>query len=259
MEGDGEKLKSQFVYLRRIKRMIPATLRKHHREVMRGTKYAKTKLVKPPRSLIEKRCFYLFCMKHYHFPRGSAPRIMFFKLAKATLMQGFNPLPPKEEESRKKREQYEMTHLFSKVSINAMHHNQVDKYLLAFGIHVEVPYKQKRMLLWELHRYPTRLLPKTMSEKGAIMRPRHLEKMRLENTWNLRDLILENPTMGYVEFSERYGNDMPMTSSGSFKVTRSQLKRAGYEMPDLRKHGQAVIKKDKTTKRGKKLNARRDK
>ena len=59
--------------------------------------------------------------------------------------------------------------------------------------------------------------------------------------------------MNYGQFAEKFGNDMPMVSRASFKVTRSQLKKAGYEMPDLRSHGQGVISDGKTTRRGKKL------
>lgn len=253
MSDAADKLASQFAYLKKLKRMALPKLRKHHKEVFRGTRYD-VKLVKPHRALIEKRCFYLFCMKHYHYPKGSGPRVAFFKLARETLKKTYHPLPAKEEEELTRQEQYKATELFTKDNINLLSHTQVDKYLTTFGIYVEVSYRKKRKLLWELHRLPVNRLPTTLNETGKPVSPRAYGRMRMQNAMSLRDLILANPTMTYGEFTERYGDKMPMTSRASFKVTRSQLKKSGYNMPDLRGAAQSVTRKGETTERGRKLN-----
>ena len=251
-QADEKKLELQFKYIRKLKRLKGPMIRKMHKEVFRGTKY-NVSIVKPHRNLLERRLLLLFMMKNYHYPKGSGPRIMFFKFARCILKEEYHPLPRKEEEDFKRREQFKQTQLFTKDNVNTMAHNQIDRYLNEFGIYVEIPYSKKRKLLWELHRLPTTKLPKTLNESGKVIDPRHLDKVRFDNQFNLRDLILENPNMCYPEFCSAYGNIMPTVSRDSFKSTRSHLKRSGYIMPDLRGSSEAVVIKGKKTKRGKTL------
>jgi len=253
MIGNPENVKLQFDYLKKLKKMKIGKLRKEHREVMNQTKWADVKIVKPYRALLERRLFIFFCLCHYHYPKGSTPRLTFFRKAKKELAKPFNPLPPPQEEKRRRKEQYKQTILFTKRNINEMHINQVDKYLAEFSIYVDIRNRDKRKLLWEYHRLPTSMLAKTLNEAGEVVYPRRLGALRMQNKWVLRDLICENPTMTYGQFTERYGDKMPNVSRASFKVTRSQLKTAGYELPDLRGQAQAVIKNGRKTKRGEAL------
>jgi len=245
-----EKLKKQFDYLRKLKKMSFSKLRTHYREQISDTPYKNTKMVKAPRAEYEKRCFYLFCMRNYHYEKNTSPRIMFFKLAKSVLLKDWEPLPKDQERERTRKLQYSQTQLFTKNSINSMPIVAVERYLTEFGIYVDIPNKDKRRLLWELHRLPASKLPKTLNENGEVVSPRGLDRTRLNNQYCLRDIILENPSMTYNEFIERWGDKMPQTSRNSFKVTRSQLKKAGYALPDLRIHGQAVTRNGKVTPRG---------
>ena len=46
----------------------------------------------------------------------------------------------------------------------------------------------------------------------------------------LQDLILENPEMGWQEFQDRFGLEMPTVTSNSFFYTRGHLKKQGHEL-----------------------------
>ena len=196
-------------------------------------------------------------MKNYHYPVQSGPRIQFFAYARAILKKEYHPIPEKEVEERDRKEQYKQTELFTKDNINSMSHNQIDRYLNEFGWYIDKPYRMKRKVLWELHRLPWQKLPKTLDSAGKVISSRELNKVRMSNRYTLVDLILANPMMCYPEFCQTYGDLMPTVSRNSYKVARSNLKKAGYPIPDLRGSTQSVIVKGKKTKRGEKLHDQR--
>lgn len=229
METQRELLKAQFMYLKKLKQLSDAKLRRKHDRVFIGSKYG----VKIPRwmhrSILERRLFYYYCLKNYHYPIDHPVAKEFRRKARhilsAKYLEGATPEQQTKEELRNRDN-------FTATNIRAMPIVQVDRYLAGLSLFVEAPEETRRRILYEWFHAPSSHLIKHLNDKGEKVAPRR--RGRLNNKFRLRDLILENPTLGYDAFREAFGNEMPTVTRSSFNNTRSLLKKAGYDLPPLK-------------------------
>lgn len=217
-------LAEQFKYLRKIKKMKILALRAHHNEVFAGSRYSKKIPKWVHRSHLERRLFYAFCIRHYHYPKGHEIRIKFFKVARAFLRKQITvDSVERAEETLKNQE------LYSLANVRSMHINEVDRALSLLGIYVDATTDQRRTLLHEWYNEPLENLVKVLDDEGKLVASRRTG--RLNNQYKLRRLILRFPTMDWETFRLQFADRMPTVSRSSFNNTRSALRRAGYDIP----------------------------
>ena len=174
------------------------------------------------RDYIEKRLFYAYALKHPCYPKGSDELRHFKKVAKSVFLE-----PP---ESAKKRQggrdlkrDVKKRMLFTKRNIRKMSEKEVDAYLTMIGITLtDVGIAYKRKVLWEFFNLRTRDLPLLKSNAGkrkAAIRPKK------KNKFELTQLILAFPSMGWPEFQEAFGDVMPTVQRQTFYSCRYKIKK----------------------------------
>lgn len=232
MSQSEERLAKQFAFLRKLKRLRPLKLKRLHRKTFSNTKYS----VRIPkwmhRSILERRLFYYFCLKNYHYPKNHPIAVEFAERAKHVLSQDYVRSIDKEEDAK---QQVKDASYFSAEAIRCMSINEVDRYLASLSLYVEASEDARRKVLWEWFHLPATQLPAHYNPKGELVKPRRNRQGKLNNKYSLRDLILKHPTLGYRDFIEAFGQDMPTVSMASFHNTRSLLRRAGYSILALKK------------------------
>lgn len=219
-----KRLAAQMERLQELKRMGDHDLRREYKRVFKGTKYWRHVPGWMHRSELERRLWYAFALKHYHYPPDHDIAIAFRRQAKKYLLRHYDD--PSEEFRRAMGDYLR----FSKPAIKEMAIEEVDRYLLVLGLYVHhVSPGKRRKVLWEWFNRPLRDLSKTK----LYQRLRTHRSGRLSNQAVLRDLILAAPDMTFWEFKERYGQMMPTVTRRSYIDARYQLRKAGYELPRL--------------------------
>lgn len=223
-----ERFAKQLQFLRKLKEMKLGTLRTLHRKTFIRTIYR----VKIPkwmhRSILERRLFYFFCLKNYHYPKGHPIAIEFKERAKHVLSKDYlHTINPEDVAKQALRD----SENFTITAIRSMSINEVDRYLASLSLYVEADEDMRRKVLWEWFNKPAHDLPSHHNDRGIMVRPRR--KGRVNNKYSLRDLILKHPLLNYLDFSEAYGKVMPTVSMASFHNARYLLRKAGYDIPRL--------------------------
>lgn len=225
-----EKLARQFKFLKYLKKLSETKLRRLHDKKFVGSTYG----VKIPkwmhRSIVERRLFYYFCLKNYHYPKNHEVTKQFRKAAKKYLSKDYVQAKTPEEVTK---ERIQDRDYFTGTNIRAMPIAEVDRCLARLGLFVEADERSRRKVLYEWFNEPANKLIRHLNDQGTSVAPRR--KGKINNQYKLRDLILEHPTLGYDAFMEAFGNEMPTVTRASFNNTRSLLKKAGYEIPPLKK------------------------
>jgi len=222
-------LKKQFSYLRKLKRLREETLRKLHRKVFKKESKFYIKVPKwMHRSVIERRLFYYFCARNYHYPDNHHITKEFRKNARHVLSQEYvETLDPSTLAQNRLKE---VEH-FTITKIKSMPIVEVDRYLASLSIYVEADENIRRKVLWEWFNTPDRKdLIKHFNKRGKTV-----TRVGLNNQFRIRDLILEHPTLCYADFMDAYGEQMPTVTRASFSNARCILRKAGYDIPPLPK------------------------
>lgn len=204
-------LKEQFRFLKQIRKLSNRALRALHDETFKSTKYripAKT----ISREECVRRLFFYTAAKAC--PEDSA----LLKRAKRILLAKPKDNILKEEE---KILQLKETGYLSAENIQKLPIQEVDGYLSVLGLYIEAEPEVRRVIL-----------TKYFSEPNAL-RETHLN-IRQRNRFVLRDLIIEHPNLSYLEFKSKFGNVMPTTTRESFNSARKKLRKAGYQLGNLR-------------------------
>lgn len=225
-----EKLNSQFEYLRFLKTRTEKQLRKHHAKIFAGTRYDFDIPSWMHRTVLEKRLFYYYCAKNYHYKSDTEVAKEFKRKVKA-LLQVNHALEQTAEKVT--IEQLKNSEYFTATNIKAMSIADVDRYLAALNIYVEAPEKQRRKILWEWFHRPTEQLVEHFNAKGIPVPARH--KGEHNNKYKLAELILQFPTIRYSEFRKQFGRQMPTVTRASFLNSRCRLRKAGYDIPQTRR------------------------
>lgn len=228
IQSSKELLAQQFRFLHKIKRMKESKLRKLHDSTFIGTKYS----VKVPkwmhRVVVERRLFYYYCLRHYHYPQDHPIAVEFRKQARIVLsldyLQGVNNV---EQAKQRVREM----DFFTTTNIRAMPIVDVDRHLAGLSLYVEGPEKVRRKVLWEWFNVPATDLIRHLDSQGKEVAPRRTGP--LNNKYKLRDLILKNPRIGWRDFLDAFGKQMPTVTLKSFHNCRWLLRKAGYDIPKL--------------------------
>ena len=226
---DIEKFKAQMRILRKLKRTKHIILRRLHRREFSGTPFYMKLPGWAAKDTVIRRLYYLYCYKNYHYPDDHPITIHFRKKAEKFLDPANFVERHKEEESRQQLEDLER---FSKRNILAMDINNIDRYLAGLNLHLDAPESQRRRVLWEYFNLPQSERIKTNNEKGNKVRRKR--RGRINNKYVLRDLILANPEMTWMEFYTTFHRVMPTVSHSSFNTSRSLLRKAGYNIPRLK-------------------------
>ena len=225
---DHDKLIAQFNYLSMLKGLREGKLRKMHREVFRYTKW----WIKIPkwihRSLFERRLFYWFCAKNYHYPKEHPFTREFRRKASHILSREYAKNTDPEEDARQRLRDLAN---FSKANIKALEIAEVDRYLASLGLFIEADEPVRRKVLWEWFNRPASELVKHQNRKGKFVRA--IRRGTANNGFYLRDLILQHPTIDFEEFRDRFGDKMPTVTRNSYNVARCLLRKAGYQIPKL--------------------------
>jgi len=243
-------LAQQFKYLRKVKRMKMGKLRHLHDSTFAGTKYS----VRIPkwmhRGMMERRLFFYFCMRNYHYPKGSQIRKEFRRKAKHILSRDYiDGLDPAQVAKQTLKEGLN----FTATHIKAMPIVEVDRYLASLSLFVEGPQHLRRKVLWEWFNKPSQDLIPHFNDRGKRVR----KTGPLNNKYNLRDLILQHPSLPYEDFEQAFGDQMPTVTRNSYNATRSTLRKAGYDIPRLhfgRQHPNVIRGEYGQLVRGKTLN-----
>lgn len=226
---DNEKLTQSFNYLRQIKNLRIAKLRRMHREVFRYTKW----WIKIPkwvhRSLLERRLFYYFCARNYHYPKEHPFTKEFQRKAAHILSKEYAKTTDAEEDAKQRIK--DLTY-FTEANISTLSIVEVDRYLASLGLFIEADEEDRRKVLWEWFNKPSSELVKHQNKKGQFVRA--VRKGEKNNRFYLRDLILQHPTLDYQTFREQFGETMPTVTRTSYSVARCLLRKAGYNIPKLR-------------------------
>lgn len=242
---DRDKFIDQIRFMKKLRRMKYRELMNLHERKFRGTKF----YVKPKRwmsrRVIERRLWMLYTALNYHYPPGHDATKHFKKRAAAFLAPKNLGKVRREEESIRKLKDLER---FSKDSIKSMPINEVDRFLVALNILcLKESEDTRRKVLWEMFNSPRKEVPKTHNKEGKKVRA--TKRGRFTNKYVLRDIIVNNPTMDYLEFRETYGNVMPTVTSGSFRWTRWLLRKHGFSIPKLKSNsrfgGSPVVRNEK--------------
>tara|TARA_R110000751_G_scaffold300963_1_gene413053 strand:- start:35110 stop:35766 length:657 start_codon:yes stop_codon:yes gene_type:complete len=175
------------------------------------------------RSVIERRLFLFYAAKNYHYPKDHDVAKKFKRKARAALDP--STLPSKELGNKSHVDKHRS--YFSKVSIQTMPINEVDRYLAEQSIYVGAKEALRRRVLWEwFNKVGT-------DDKDTVLTVTPRNKGKINNQFGLRDLILANPTICYSDFMVKFGHQMPTVSRTSFNNARCILRKAGYAMPLL--------------------------
>lgn len=230
MEADQQAIAQQFEFLRKLKNLKEEKLRKMHDRIFDKTKYK----VRIPRwmhrSVVERRLFYYFCMSHYHYDENHPVTKAYMKQAKFVLSPEYLGGIDKTTQAKEALKEHMN---FSASKIRAMTMVEVDRYLASLSLYIEAPEEIRRQCLWEWFNRPSSDLVKHFSDSGTQVAARRTGL--LNNKYRLRDLILENPSLCYNDFLEQFGEQMPTVSRFSFNNARSLLRKAGYEIPELKR------------------------
>ena len=232
-----ELLAAQFRFLKGLKSMKESKLRKKHKETFATSKYN----VKVPkwmhRSIIERRLFYYYALRNYHYPREHQIAQEFRRKARFILSPDYILGIDRVEDARQRLKQ---ASYFTATNIKAMPIAEVDRYLTGLSLFLECSEDMRRKVLWEWFNKPVGEL---VDHFGTRSRMRKVRRGNLNNGFKLLDLILENPRMGYDDFMETFGAQMPTATRNSFNNTRCLLRKAGYDIATLPKgpHRPAVV------------------
>lgn len=210
--------------------MSEVRLRKAHKLTFRESKFD----IKIPRwmhrNILERRLFYYFCVKNYHYPKSHPIAVEFRKRAKHVLSKEYLvELDPVEQAKQMTKEAAN----FTITNVKAMPIVEVDRYLASLSLYVEADEQTRRKVLWEWFNRPSRDLPQHFNEQGKKVAARR--KGNLNNKYRLRDLILRNSRLAYDDFMLAFGQQMPTVTRASFNNARSLLKKIGYDIPSLPK------------------------
>ncbi len=227
---DEEAFQLQQTFLQRLQKMPLKELKFLHRETFNKLK---SKFNPPwmPRVVWERRLFLLFASRNYH--QEGAEKKRFLSLSKDVLTSTFkgNYL-----ESIDKQVQRTMnTHgNFTAEQIASMDLDTVERFLIKLGYEWEADslrLRDLKQLLWEYFNLPASETWKTRTQRDG-------ETRRLKKPHNfsmkLRDVLLENREMGWIEFCDKFGERMPAVTHGSFRTSRYDLKKMGHDMPPLK-------------------------
>ena len=222
-----EILAKQFRFLRYLKRLKPRKLRRYHRKIFPKVHPYWIRIPRwIHRTVLERRLFYYFCLKNYHYPQDHYIYRQFKQNAKHVLSQTYiKDLDPTEQAKQVTKEYMS----FTPTRIKSMSIVEVDRYLASLSLFVEADEDTRRKVLWEWFNKPGDELTAHFNRRGLMVR----KKGPVNNKYRLRELILENPMLQYDGFVEAFGEQMPTVSRASFNNARSQLKKAGYELPIL--------------------------
>lgn len=225
-----EKLNSQFEYLKFLKTRTEKQLRKHHGKIFAGTRYDFSIPSWMHRTVLEKRLFYYYCVRNYHYDRTTEVAKEFRRKVKALLQvnHAMEQTAEKITIQELKNSEY-----FTATNIKAMSIADVDRFLAGLNIYVEAPEKQRRKILWEWFHRPTEQLVEHFNAKGSVVPARH--KGEHNNKYSLSELILQFPTLTYSEFQRQFGRQMPTVTRKSFQTSRCRLRKAGYDIPQQRR------------------------
>lgn len=220
-----ELLAKQMRFLYHVKNLKLKKLRRLHRKVFPKDHPYWVPLPKwLHRSSIERRLFYYFCLRNYHYPKDH-PIYKQFKLnAKHVLSpKYFRGLDPTQQAKQRLSEHG----MFTATRIKAMPIAEVDRYLASVSLFVEADETTRRKVLWEWFNKPSNELVQHFNKTGKRVRKRG----NLNNNYRLTELILENPTLQYDDFVEAFGEQMPTVSRASYNNTRCMLRKAGHDLP----------------------------
>lgn len=221
-------LQNQFEYLRKLKKLPEMRLRKLHKNIFRNSRF----FVKIPRwmhrSIIERRLFYYYAANNYHYPKDHAFTREFRRKAKHILSEEYlGTIDPKEDAKQRIKDLAQ----FNGPNIRAMSIVEVDRYLASLGLFIDADEDLRRQALYEwFNSKPVNLVQHHNSDNRLVRAHR---KGNLNNKFYLRDLILDNPTLSFSEFRERYGEQMPTVTRESYNVQRCLLRKSGYSIPFL--------------------------
>jgi len=194
MKSQVEKaLDKQHKFLMECRRVSLRRLRKFHQKAFQNTPFMVSPLPKGwNRDKIEKRLFYLFCLKNPHHPPGKA-RAAFVKKARAYLISD-KPQPD------------ELRLLLASPNPDP---KLVDQYLAKFGIVADhsLPVLTRREILREIQNVKVHSsFSSPITSKEAILLSPHI------HTWK--------------EFKARYGNLISFGQE-TWKITRYRLRKKG--------------------------------
>ena len=134
------------------------------------------------RIAVERRLWFLFAAKNYHYPTGSSQKREFSRKARQVLSQSLDAeLSPEEATARSLRDHNK----FSKNYVKGLPINAIDRHLTVLGIWANVTENDRRKMLWQWYNLPPSSIP------GG--KRREMKNGRLNNKYCLRDIIIENP------------------------------------------------------------------
>lgn len=215
-------LHQQFKYLRKLKALTEPALRKEHKQVFQGTRFDALVPKWMHRSVMERRLFLIFAIKNYHYPKTHELYIRFKKEVKSALDPASLP-----NRRRGGKEHVTKTQAyFSRVNIQTMPINEVDRYLVEQNLYVDAKETLRRKVLWEWFN-------KAGDDGDTVTSVTPRNKGQINNQFGLRDLILANPSLCYADFMVKFGVQMPTVSRTSFNNARCILRKAGYTIPRL--------------------------
>lgn len=225
---DEAALRLQFKFLRKLKRMKELKLRRLHKETFKGTRFYVAIPKWMHRNVIERRLFIYFAVKHYHYNKEHPIAKEFRRQAKHILSKEYvHGIDPMQQAKIALKEQQN----FTETNIRAMPITEVDRYLTSLGLFVSGNETLRRRVLWEWFNRPAKELVTHFNDKGQKVKARRTSSVN--NKYRLRDLILENPTLGFHDFIDAFGQEMPTVTRASFNNARCILRKAGYDIPTL--------------------------
>lgn len=242
----GEMSQKRFLanhkYRKALQRMKVSALRHYHDEVFRDSRWWIDIPKWVDRLLIERRLWFYRCAGNFHYKQGDPRASEFAQRAREFLSPEAMDTWSKEQQSKQRLTEL---HTFSKRNCKTMPIEEVDRYLSTIGLFlVDTKSGQRRRALFEFfNRSTVDIGP----ENGKASRKiRRLKSRKIKSSYVLRDVILKFPEMRFADFREKFGPVMPTVTRNSFKVTRCELRKAGYDLPKLatRKKGENYTEVD---------------
>lgn len=227
---DEGKLKEQLAYLSEIRTWSDRKLRSEYIKVFEGTIYYVQPSMDIPRDWIERRMYYVYALRNSCYNDDPTAKLAFKRVAKSVLLEP----PPNKDESLQRRlsRQLKKRAIFSKRNVKRLDEAEVDAYLALLGITLtDVSIGYKRKVLWEYYNAKATDLPMMVSNKRT---PKLVTRPKRRNQFDLSQLILAFPRMGWPEFLDAFGDVMPNVKRETFYNTRYKLKRRyGNVLPKL--------------------------
>lgn len=243
---DLDAMNRQSAYYKKLKAMGVKKLRHLHMTTFKKTKW----WCSPPRGVARhllkewliRRLWIYFAVKNYHFPKGSEFRSMFVKRAKVVLMNKLELSTSYSDQVMAKKLQD--SSWIDKEGIDKLSDVEVDQLLSRHGVNFadDIPMEQRRFALWELYNKPgsktLKTKPSATDQKGemqvAAKRP-SARRSAKESTERgaLKEYIIAHPGLTYADFMKKAGRKFPTTSSGSYNMTKSILRKEGWNIPLL--------------------------